>query len=92
MGISKKFFFNESFRAHITIASEENRQRIFVDGRLIHDFIDNGKPCLSEVGWQHSLPCNNTSSIPRHGAIGIRHTQKQKALYDNFKIYTLIEN
>lgn len=77
---------------HITIASEENRQRIFVDGRLIHDFIDNGKPCLSEVGWQHSLPCNNTSSIPRHGAIGIRHTQKQKALYDNFKIYTLIKN
>ena len=71
MGISKTFFFNESFRAHITIASEENRQRIFVDGRLINGFIDNGKPCLSEVGW---------------------HNQKQKALYDNFKIYTLIEN
>ena len=75
----------------ITIASADNRQRIFVDGQLVHDIIDDRKPCLSDKSWQHTLPCTGTDNIPTHGAIGLRHTQKQKALYDNFKIYTMID-
>ena len=76
----------------IMIASAGNRQRIYVDGRLIHDFIDEWKPCLNDQSWQHPLPCKETGHIPIRGTIGIRHTQKQKALYDNFKIYKLIKN
>lgn len=80
---------NDTLWHRIAIASSGNRQRIFVDGQLIHDFIDEGKPCLNDKTWQHPLPCEGTGSIPIQGAIGIRHTQKQKALYDNFKIFAL---
>ena len=73
----------------IAIASAGNHQRVYVDGDLIHDFIDESQPCLNDKSWQHSLPCEGTGPVPIHGAIGIRHTQVQKALYDNFKIYKL---
>ncbi len=76
---------------HIVIASAGIRQRVYVDGYLIHDFRDESLPCLNDKGWQHTLPCESTGPIPTHGAFGIRHTQKQKALYDNFKVYKLIE-
>lgn len=74
----------------IVIASAGNWQRVFVDGELIHDFKDEGLPCLNDKSWQHRLPCEGTGPVPSHGAIGIRHTQKQKALYDNFRIYRLV--
>lgn len=82
---------NDSTWHRITIASKGNQQRVFVDGSLIHDFADESLPCLSKESWQHSLPCKGTGSVPFHGAIGIRHTQKQKALYDNFKVFKLIK-
>ena len=80
---------NDTLWHRIAIASAGNRQRIYVDGRLIHDFTDEGKPCLNDKSWQHPLPCKGTGGVPNHGAVSIRHTQKQKALYDNFKIYNL---
>ncbi len=73
----------------IMIASADNRQRIFVDGQLVHDFIDEGKPCINEKEWQHPLPCKSTGSVPMHGAFGIRLTQKQKIRIDNIKVYQL---
>lgn len=76
---------------HFVIASAGNRQRVIMDGKLVHDFTDEGLPCLNDKEWQHPLPCRGTGPVPVHGAIGIRHTQKQKALYDNFKIYRLRE-
>lgn len=75
----------------VMVASAGNRQRIFVDGKLVHDFIDNGKPCLSEGNWQHPLPCEGTGAVPDHGAFGIRMTQKQKAKFDNFRAYRLTQ-
>jgi len=63
-----------------------------VDGELVHDFIDASKPCESESGWLHSLPCEGTGAIPYHGAFGIRMTQKQKAKFDNFRAYRLTKN
>lgn len=73
----------------IQIVSAENRQKIFVDKKLVHDFLDDSKPCINNQEWQHSLPCIGTGEIPMHGAIGIRHTQNQLAYYDNFKVYSL---
>ena len=74
----------------ITIAGAGNRQRVFVDGKLIHDFMDKSLPCLNDKRWQHPLPCRGTGPVPTHGAIGIRHTQKQQALYDNFRVFRLV--
>ncbi len=73
----------------IHIASTGKRQRIFVDYRLILDFTDKGEPCITQEKWQHPLPCKGTGKIPEKGAFGIRHTQKQGAYYDNFKVYRL---
>jgi hypothetical protein len=74
----------------IVIASADNWQRMFVDGELLHDFKDEGLPCLNDKSWQHKLPCEGTGLVPAHGAISIRHTQRQKALYDNFSVYRLV--
>jgi Domain of unknown function (DUF1961) len=77
-------------RVHkIVVASAGNRQRIFVDGKLIHDFIDEGKPCMNEKGWQHILPCKGTGSVPVHGAFGLRLTQNQRVKIDNIRAFSL---
>ncbi len=73
----------------VMIASAGNRQRVFMDGKLVHDFIDEGSPCFNDKKWQHPTPCSDTGPVHTHGAIGIRHTQKQKALYDNFRVFRL---
>jgi uncharacterized protein DUF1961/glycosyl hydrolase family 123 len=73
----------------VMVASAGNRQRIFIDEQLVHDFIDESKPCLSKGKWQHLLPCQGTGSIPAHGAFGIRLTQKQKAKFDNISVFEL---
>ncbi len=74
----------------ISIVSVKNRQLIFFDGKLVHNFIDNGAPCLSTESWEHQLPCKGSGKFLSGGAVGIRHTQKQIAIYDNFKIYRLV--
>ena len=66
------------------------RHRVFVDGRLLHDILDDGKPCLNRHPWQHPLPCPGTGPASMHGAFGIRVTQRQKALFDNVQAYTLV--
>ncbi len=76
---------------HIEIISAGKRQRVVVDGEIVHDFIDEGLPCLNDKDWQHQLPCRGTGPVPDHGAIGIRHIQKQKALYDHFRVYRLVK-
>jgi hypothetical protein len=83
---------NDTTTHRITIASTGNRQRIFVDGKLVHDFTDNGQSCISTTTWQHNLPCTGTGEIPVKGAIAIRHTQKQIAIYDNFVVYRLLND
>lgn len=80
---------NDTLWHRISIAGADNRQHIYMDGVLIHNFTDERESCLNDKSWQHPLPCEGTGPIPSRGAIGIRHTQKQKALYDNFKIYRL---
>ncbi len=80
---------NDTTTHKIIIASTGNKQQVFIDGKLVHDFTDTGQPCISTTSWQHSLPCVGTGEIPSKGAVGIRHTQKQVAVYDNFKIYRL---
>lgn len=80
---------NDTTTHKIRIVCTGNRQKVFVDGKLIHDFTDNEQPCISTTSWQHTLPCTGTGKIASQGAIGIRHTQKQIAVYDNFKIYRL---
>ncbi len=73
----------------VIIATAGNWQRIFFDGKLVHDFIDEQKACLNDNNWQHPLPCKGTEKIPLHGAFGIRLTQKQKAYFDDIKVYRL---
>ncbi len=87
--VSDPIEMNDTTTHRITIASIENRQRVFVDGNLIHDFVDTGQPCISTTSWLHNLPCAGTGKITSRGAIGIRHTQKQIAIYDNFVVYRL---
>ncbi len=74
----------------VMIASAGNRQRVFIDDKLVHDFTDERLPCLNDKKWQHPLPCSGTGPVPSHGAVGIRHTQRQRALYDNFRVYRLV--
>lgn len=80
---------NDTTTHRISIACTGNRQRLFVDGKLVHDFTDTGQPCISTTSWQHNLPCTGTGKVPEKGAIAIRHTQKQIAVYDNFVVYRL---
>ncbi len=81
----------DDLRPHkISIASYVGHQFVLVDGRLVHDFLDEGKPCLNANDWNHRLPCDGTGAFHTHGAIGIRHTQRQQAYYDNFKVYRLV--
>ncbi len=79
-------------RVHrFAIAVTGNRQRVFVNGALIHDVIDDGSPCLNRHPWQHPLPCPGTGPVPTYGAFGIRVTQKQRALFDNLRILELLK-
>ncbi len=79
-------------RTHrFTIAVTGARQRIFMDGRLIHDVTDEGKPCLNRNRWQHPLPCRGTGPALLHGAFGIRVTQRQRAAFDNLEVFRLVE-
>ncbi len=80
---------NDRKKHLIQIVSAEERQKIYFDHKLVHDFIDKSEPCINKQDWQHVLPCKGTGEIPTHGAIGVRHTQNQKAYYDNFKVYNL---
>jgi len=75
----------------IVIVSAGNRQKLFFDGMLVHDLTDIGAPCISTTSWQHALPCKGTGPVPKHGAFGIRLTQKQQARFDNIKVYKLIK-
>ncbi len=83
---------NDTTWHRISIVSLQKRQLVFFDGVLIHQVQDNGQPCLSETSWQHQLPCKGTGEPCLGGAVGIRHTQKQIADYDNFTIYRLLPN
>ena len=76
---------------HIVIYNQGNRIRFEVDGRLVHDFLDLGEPCLEGDSWNHKAPCLGTGPALTEGKIGIRHTQRQVALYDNFRVYRLVE-
>jgi len=81
---------NDTTTHRISIVSVKNRQLIYFDGKLVHNFEDNGQPCLSTENWEHQLPCKGTGEFLSGGAVGIRHTQRQIAIYDNFKIYRLV--
>ncbi|MFC2076740.1 DUF1961 family protein [candidate division KSB1 bacterium] len=76
---------------HITIYNRGNHVRFLVDGKLVHDFHDEGKPCLIETEWLHEGPCKGTGKAFSEGKIGIRHTQRQTAFYDNLKVYRLVK-
>ena len=76
---------------HITIYCRQGHIRFIVDGKLVHDFIDRGQPCLEGKAWLHDYPCKGTGAVLTEGRIGIRHTQKQVAYYDNFRIYRLVK-
>ena len=75
----------------ISIYNQGNRIRFEVDGRLIHDFFDRGEPCIEGESWNHDAPCPGTGPALAEGKIGIRHTQRQAAFYDNFRVYRLVE-
>ncbi len=83
---------NDTTWHRISIVSLQKRQLVFFDGVLIHQVQDNGQPCLSETSWQHRMPCKGTGEPCLGGAVGIRHTQKQIADYDNFTIHRLLPN
>jgi hypothetical protein len=76
---------------HITIYCCQGHIRFLVDGKLVHDFIDRGQPCLEGETWHHDYPCKGTGAVLTEGKIGIRHTQKQVAYYDNFRVYRLVK-
>ncbi|MEA2062392.1 MAG: DUF1961 family protein, partial [Gemmatimonadota bacterium] len=76
---------------HIVIYSRDGHNRFLVDGKLVHDFHDEGKPCLEGDAWVHEFPCQGTGLALTEGKIGIRHTQRQVAYYDNFKVYRLVK-
>jgi len=75
----------------ITIHCQGRRVRFLVDGKVVHDFVDEGKPCLSKTRWKHQVPCRGTGPHFTAGKIGLRHTQKQRAYYDNFKVWRLVK-
>jgi len=75
----------------IAIYNQGGRIRFEVDGRLVHDFTDRGEPCIEGDSWSHDYPCQGTGAALSGGKIGIRHTQRQVAFYDNFKVYRLVE-
>ncbi len=83
---------NDDRLHRFTIAVTGARQRIFVDGRLIHDIVDDRKTCLNQNRWQHPLPCLGTGPVPTQGAFGIRLTQRQRATFDNLNVYRLVKN
>jgi uncharacterized protein DUF1961 len=76
---------------HIRIYNQGQRIRFEVDGRLVHDFSDLSEPCIAGEVWNHTAPCRGTGPALSEGKIGIRHTQRQVAFYDNFKVYRLVE-
>jgi len=76
---------------HIAIYCRQGRIRFMVDGKPVHDFIDRGQPCLEGKAWLHDYPCKGTGAVFTEGKIGIRHTQKQVAYYDNFRVYRLVK-
>ena len=76
---------------HIVIYCRQGHIRFLVDGKLVHDYIDRGQPCLEGKTWHHDYPCKGTGAFFTEGKIGIRHTQKQVAYYDNFRVYRLVK-
>lgn len=75
----------------IAIYCRKGHIRFSVDGKPVHDFIDSGEPCLEGQAWLHDYPCKGTGPVLTEGKIGIRHTQKQVAYYDNFRVYRLVK-
>ncbi|MEA1996611.1 MAG: DUF1961 family protein, partial [Gemmatimonadota bacterium] len=76
---------------HIVIYCQGGHIRFEVDGRVVHDYIDKGQPCIGNSDWVHETPCQGTGPALTKGKLGLRHTQKQVAYYDNFKVYRLVE-
>jgi hypothetical protein len=76
---------------HVEIYCAGGRIRMMVDGKLVHDVVDDGKLCTEGEAWLHDYPCGGTGEVFVGGYVGIRHTQKQVAYYDNFKVYRLVE-
>ncbi|HUU29598.1 MAG TPA: DUF1961 family protein [archaeon] len=76
---------------HIVIYNQDNRIRFEVDGKLVHDFIDKGEGCIGGKEWLHEFPCQGTGPNFTQGKLGLRHTQKQVAYYDNFRVYRLVK-
>lgn len=44
---------NDTLWHRISIAGADNRQHIYVDGVLIHNFTDERESCLNDKSWQH---------------------------------------
>lgn len=75
---------------HIAVSVLGNRIVVEVDGRVLHDFTDEGQPCAGPEEWVHTLPCKGTGGIFTSGYIGIRHTDRQAAFYDNFRVWRMV--
>lgn len=75
----------------IQVYCRDGHIRVLVDDKVVHDVIDDGILCTEGEAWLHSYPCQGTGEIFRGGYMGIRHTQKQAAYYDNFRVYRLVE-
>ena len=67
-----------------------NRIVVEIDGKVIHDFTDQGQPCAGPGEWVHKLPCKGTGGIFTRGYLGIRHTDRQAAFYDNFQVWQMV--
>ena len=74
---------------HVELWAFGGRIRVLVDGKLVHDVTDDGKTCIEGDAWLHDFPCQGTGEPFVGGYMGIRHTQKQVAYYDNFAVYRL---
>jgi len=73
----------------VQIWADGGRIRMLVDGEPVHDFVDDGKLCIEGDAWLHDYPCQGTGEVFVGGYMGVRHTQKQVAYYDNFRVYRL---
>lgn len=74
----------------IQVCCGDGRIWVIMDDAVVHDVIDDGILCTEGEAWLHSYPCQGTGEIFRGGYMGIRHTQKQVAYYDNFRVYQLV--
>ncbi len=75
----------------VQVYCNQGHIRVLFDGRVVHDMVDEGKPCTEGGEWVHEVPCQGTGEPYLGGYVGIRHTQNQAAFYDNFRVYRLLK-